>query len=173
MDFTFETLYDQRALTAIARAVRKIYRRRSSFLMRLFGLLVVALGVYNSSPLSGNEFSFTVRSMISYAALFMILVSVLFEDSVNGLIARSKLPRGDYVVDSHFEDDVITLQSSARVNSCQYQRINHLAETRHYFLFVFDEHHAEIFEKDTLAGITEEEFRVFIKNKTGKEFQKI
>lgn len=173
MDVTFETLYDQRALTAIAKTVRKLYHRKSSLVMRLFGLCVVVLGVYSSSPLSGNEFSFTARGVISYAALLMILISVIFEDSVNGLIARRKLPDGDCIVDSRFEDDIFSVQSDSGINTWQYQRINRLAETKYYFVLVFSEHHAEVFEKDTLAGISEEEFRIFIRNKTGKDFLRI
>lgn len=173
MDFTFETIYDLRAMTAVAKAIRKVLRKRNSLIMRIFGLIVVAVGVYLSTPLSGREMSFSVRSIISYVALLFIFVTVFFEDMINGLMARGRLPRGDYYADAMFTDEMFTVGSDAKKASWQYHRINHLAETKYYYIFIFSEHHAEAFEKESLAGITDEEFRAFILEKTGKQFHKV
>ena len=173
MDFSFETLYGYRALSAVARATRKVYRRKNSLFMRIFGLLVVAFGVYKSTPLSGHEFNFSVRGMISYAALIVIFLTVFLEDLVNGMIARKRLPRGEFLVDAQFSEDSFTVITQTEKTAWLYQRVKHLAETKHYFIFLFSEHNAEIFEKDTLTGISEGEFRQFIAKKTGKDFHKV
>ena len=173
MDFSFETLYDQRALTAVAKAIRKIFRRKNSIFMRIFGICFIAFGIYKSSPLSGNAFDFSVGGVLGYVALLMIMVAVFFEDSVNGMIARTRLPRGEFIVDAQFDEELFHLHTQTNSNTMQYQRIRYLTETKYYYIFIFNEHHAEVFEKDTLAGITDREFRQFMLDKTGKKFQTV
>lgn len=55
----------------------------------------------------------------------------------------------------------------------KYSTIALLAETDDYFVFVFSQSHAQIYNKNTIIGGTIEEFRDFMKNVTGKEIQKV
>lgn len=173
MEYCFETVYDQQTLTAMARALRKIKRRKHSIFMRVLGLLVVVMGLYLSTPLGGKEFSFSARSLVSYAALLIILITLIWEDAINGYFARKRMLPGTAEADSVFTDEEYTTKTKAGVTHWNYQRIDSLAESRWFFIFIFNENHAQVYDKEYLTGGTEEEFRKFIEEKTGKKFKKI
>ena len=48
-----------------------------------------------------------------------------------------------------------------------------LAEADDYFVFIFSQSHAQVYDKKSISGGTIEEFREFIKGVTGKEIQAI
>ena len=50
MPYTFETNYDFKALTAMARALRKTVRRKKSRRVRIFGGIAVAVGLLLAVP---------------------------------------------------------------------------------------------------------------------------
>ena len=173
MNFSFETIYDHGALTAMSRALRKLYRRKNSVITRVFMIAFLLFGIYFSTPLSGNEFSISASKLICYATLILIFVMLLWEDGINAVFARKRLPRREYLVYSEFNDDGFTIKVGDEVSYCAYQRIQHLAETKYFYIFTFNENRAEIFDKEGLAGITEEEFCAFIREKAEKEFERV
>lgn len=173
MDLRFQTLYDHAALTAIARAIRKTFHRKKNIATRIFMLIVLIFGVYSSTPLSGKEFRITGGNVICYITLVFIFLTLVWEDGVNALFAKRRLPRGEYLVDAVFDDEGMTIGTAENNSYCVYQRIKYLAETRYFYIFIFNENHAEVFEKDSLSGVSDEEFREFICKKTQKQIQKI
>ena len=173
MDFGFQTLYDHAALTAIARAIRKTFHRKKNIVTRVFMLFIFIFGVYSSTPLSGKEFRFTGSSIICYITLLFIFLTLVWEDGVNAIFAKKRLPRGEYLVDATFDDEGMTIGAGESKSYCAYQRIKYLVETKYFYIFIFNENHAEIFEKDSLTGISDEEFRTFICEKTQKSITKI
>lgn len=173
MDFTFQTIYDHGALTAISRALRKTYHRKNSLITRIFMVLLLAFGLYASTPLGGHEFKLTAGSVICYITLIIAAVTLFWEDGVNALFAKKRFARGDCVIDAQFDDEGFTIGSDDNKTYCVYQRINHLAETKYFYIFIFNEHRAEVFEKESLAGIEDETFREFICEKTEKQIVKI
>ena len=50
MPYTFETNYDFKALTAMARALRKTVRRKTSRRVRVLGGIAVAVGLLLAVP---------------------------------------------------------------------------------------------------------------------------
>lgn len=173
MEYSFETYFDHAALAAMSKALRKTMRKRKSIFMRVFALFFVAFAVYCSSPLAGREFSTSPSSLVSYLALFLLLTAVLFEDTINALAAQGKhIHKGDEV-DAVFRDDAYEIRSDDGITFWQYHNILYLTETRYFFVFVFDQNHAQVFDKDSLTDATIEEFRVFIENKTQKKIKRI
>lgn len=68
-----------------------------------------------------------------------------------------------------FCDESYTTSTSIGKTEFPYDRnIDLLAETKDYFVFVFDKNHAQVYDKRGLSGGTIEEFRGFITEKTGK-----
>lgn len=173
MEFYFETLYDHAALTAMAKALRKVLRRKKSLLMRLFGFFVVLMGLFLSTPLGGRELTFSARSLISYITLISILLAILFEDSINGYVAQKRLPSGGEEVIATFHDDGYEVRTDEETTHWDYRGIRYLAETRYYFVLIFSENHAQVFDKDNISEETEDEFRSFISEKTGKEIKRV
>lgn len=173
MEFYFETLYDQEALTAMAKALRKVMRRKNNIFSKIFGTVAVILGLLLSTPLGIGEWSFSVKSMISYAAILIIAFTLLFEDTVNGHFAKKRMLPGTAETESVFTDEEYVTTNNAGKTHWNYARIKHLAETRNYFVFIFNENHAQIYDKEFLTGGTEEEFRQFIEEKTDLKFKRV
>jgi len=174
MEFQFETLYDQEALTAMAKGLRKILRKRNSLIMRVFTLSVFVIGLCLSTPLFGGPaFEFTVRSVLTYLALLLMLITTIWEDALNGFMAKKRVNPDAAEVTAIFTEENYTIRTALETHYWQYPRINYLAETKHYFVLIFDKNHAQVFDKDELNGGTEEEFRQFITNKTNKEFKRV
>ena len=48
-----------------------------------------------------------------------------------------------------------------------------LAETEKYFVFVFSQSHAQVYDKTSISGGTIDDFREFIKSVTGLEMQRV
>jgi len=173
MEFRFETVYNHESLTAMARALRKVLRRKKSTIMRIFGLIVFAAGVYISTPLSGAAFKFEVRSLLSYIALILIFITSVWEDGINGFMAKKRLRPGTEEVLAIFDDEGYETKTEVENFRWVYQRINYLAETKYFFVLIFDQNHAQVFDKDELTGGTEDEFREFICKKTGKTMKSV
>ena len=70
MPYTFETNYDFKALTAMARALRKTVRRKTSRRVRVFGGIAVAVGLLLAVPwYQGYEFGLSTAVTILAVAV--------------------------------------------------------------------------------------------------------
>lgn len=167
MKFTFDTDYDQRALTAMARALRKTLRRKSSRTTRFFGLLIVALAVLLTIPAAREGFELTVNVAATWLAAIVIVGVFFLEDSINAYIAKRKMMLGTESAKSQFTDESYTTETDLGVSEWNYDRIDAVAETKRYFVFLFDRSHAQLYDKESIGGGTADEFRSFIEEKTG------
>ena len=164
MEFTFITLYDQKASTAMAHTLRKTVRRRHSFRSHLFGWIVVALGLLLLLPLGKDHFEFSFKTVVTFVGVLILLVVLLKEDAINGYIARKRqLPqlRSSTTVFSTADAEY---HSSTQVGKSdfRYDNITALAETADYFVFIFSKSHAQVYDKSSMTGGTIEDFRQFI-----------
>lgn len=173
MEFTFETTYNQKAVTAMAKTLRKTIRKKRSRRAHVLGWIVIALALLFTLPLGENEFTFDIRTVITWLAGIIILMVLLFEDSINGYIARKRMLAGTRQGTTIFQDETFTTTTEIGKTEFIYDKINLLAETDSYFVFVYDKSHAQVYDKGRLSGGTVEEYRKFIAEKTGKEITKI
>ena len=65
MEFTFETIYDQKAVTTMAKVLRKIIRKKRSRRSHVLGWIVVVLAVLLTFPFGEKKFSIDVRTVIT------------------------------------------------------------------------------------------------------------
>ena len=56
MEFTFETVYNQKAVTAMARALRKTLRKKKSRRSHIFGWIILVIAVLLTLPLGDKDF---------------------------------------------------------------------------------------------------------------------
>lgn len=170
MEFTFETVYNQKAVTTMARTLRKTLRKKRSRRSHIFGWIVLVIAVILTLPLGEKEFAINFKTIITWIAASAILVALLFEDRMNGYVARKRMLAGMDRATTAFNDESYITTTSIGKTEFPYDRnIDLLAETKDYFVFVFDKSHAQVYDKHALAGGTLEEFRKFISEKTGKE----
>lgn len=170
MEFTFETVYNQKAVTTMARTLRKTLRKKRSRRSHIFGWIVLVIAVILTLPLGEKEFAINFKTIITWIAASAILVALLFEDRMNGYIARKRMLAGMDRAATVFNDEsYVTTTSIGKTEFPYDHNIDLLAETKDYFVFIFDKSHAQVYDKHALAGGTLEEFRKFISEKTGKE----
>lgn len=173
MEFTFETTYDQKAVTTMAKVLRKTVRKKRSRRAHIFGWIVIALALLLTLPLGEETLSVDVRTVITWLAAFVILIVLLFEDSINGYIARRRILTGTNQCTTAFQDENFTSTTEIGKTEFLYNNISLLAETDCYFVFVYDKSHAQVYDKRKLSGGTVEEFRKFITEKTDNAITRV
>lgn len=173
MEFTFQTEYDQKALTAMARALRKTARRKRSRRSHIFGWVVVLLAALLALPENGEAFSLGIREAVTFLAALAIVVALIFEDAINGYVARKRLLPGTEKSIVTFMEECYHSETEVGKSEFQYDKIQLLAETSNYFVFIFSASHAQLYDKRCLQGGSADEFRKFIEEKTGKTVESI
>lgn len=169
MEFTFKTTYHQKAMTAMAKALRKTVRKKHSRRSHIFGWIVTILALLLVLPFGGREVEFEFQTLITWLAILVIVIALLFEDYLNGFFARKRMLPGARVAVSHFCEEGYLSEVEIGKTEWKYENIEVLAETKDYFVFLFGKNHAQVYEKKSIQGGDVKEFRRFIEEKTGKE----
>ena len=164
MEFVFETDYDSKAMTAMAKGLRKTVRKKHSRRSHVFGWIVIALGLLLSWP-SGE---IRASDVLLWLAIVVMVGALLFEDRLNGYFARKKMLPGTAHAKAIFSEDGYRSETQMGNTEWKYENITAMAELPDYFVFLFSKNHAQVYDKRTLTGGTVEEFRAFMREKTGK-----
>lgn len=169
MEFTCHTTYDQKALTAMARAVSKTVRAKRSRIVRIWAWIIIVLLAVSLWISWGNVWQ-TAADCIVIAALLVIGWK---EDALNAYFARRKALPGTDAADTNFYPDHFLVKTAAAESKWQYDKILALAETGAYLVFVMGKNHALAFEKAALEGGSLPEFRRFLEEQSGQKIQDI
>ena len=173
MEFKFETAYNQEAITVMAKALRKTVRKKRSRRSHIFGVLVIILALLLTLPLGGKAFVLDFKTIITWLVAAILCFTLIFEDKINGYVARKRMLPGLEKAAVTFNEDGYCSETELGSSEFKYGSIMLLAETADYFVFVFSQSHAQVYDKKSIAGGTIEEFRTFIQNATGKEIQNV
>lgn len=173
MEFIFETFYHQKALTVMARALRKTVRKKRSHRSHIFGWIVVISGILLSILSGDGNFAINGRSIFTWLAIAVILIALICEDALNGYFARKRMLPGTEKAISVFTSGGFTSTTEIGKTEFHYDKILTLAETKEYFVFVFSMSHAQIYDKHSISGGSADEFREFIAAATGKVIERI
>ena len=165
MEFTFETEYNTKTMTEMARVLRKTVRKKHSRRSHIFGWLVIILGL----ELMLFSENWGVSTVVTGLAVAAILVVLLFEDRLNGVVAKKRLLPGTERAVTVFSEDGYASETEAGRTQWKYENILFLAETANFFVFLFSPSHAQLYDKTHLQGGTPEDFRRFIEEKAQKQ----
>ena len=77
MNVTFQTVYDQKALRTMARALRKTVRKKHSRRSHVFGWIVAALGLLLSFLSGEDGFTVTGKTVLTWLVVAVIVVTVV------------------------------------------------------------------------------------------------
>lgn len=124
-------------------------------------------------PFGDRDFTIGVKTIVTWIASLIILIVLLFEDKINGYVARKRMLAGMDKATTVFNSESYISTTDIGTSEFHYDHINLFAETGDYFVFVFDKSHAQVYDKRTLSGGTVDEFRRFITEKTGKEIMSV
>jgi len=169
MEFTFTTEYDKNALTSMAHVIRKTARRKRSRRSHIFGWIVIVLSLLITIPLDGSPLVVDGRKVLTWAVVLVLLLTLFFEDRLNGYVARKRMLAGSERTECVFGEENYTSSAGIAKTEWSYGNIKSVAETKDHFVFVFDTNHAQVYDKRSITGGTVDEFRQFIAGKTGNE----
>lgn len=172
MEYTFKTTYDIDALTAMTRALRKTVRRKRSRRSHIFGWIVVVLVALLSLP-RGEAYIIDLQRVVTWLAAAAIVITFLFEDKLNALIAKRRMLPGLLSSTVSFAPEGYCSVTEMGSSEFSYDNILALAETDRYFIFIFSLSHAQVYDKRTLLGGSCENFAAFITQTTQKAIQKV
>ncbi len=171
MKYTFETTYNQKTLSVMAKCIRKTVRKSHSKRSHIFGWIILALALLLSFSSGDEGFVITTNKVITWVAALAILIALVFEDKINGYFAKKRLLKGTENATSTFDtENTESFVSETKVGKSEfyYDKILIICETDGYFVFVFSNSHAQIYDKNNLLGATADEFRKFISKVTNK-----
>lgn len=173
MEFVFETSYDQKGLTAMARGLRKTLRKKKSRRSHVFGWVVVILGLLLSFNGGDAGFAITFKTVVTWLVVAVMIAALLFEDQMNGFFAGKRILAGSELAVTTFREDGYRSETGAGCTDWSYETVQAIAETGNYFVFLLSKNHAQIYDKTRMTGGTAEEFRAFITEKSGKTVQAV
>ena len=166
MPYTFETNYDFKALTAMARALRKTVRRKKSRRVRIVGGIAIAVGLLLVVPwYEGYEFG--LSTVVTILAVAVILFVMLFEDQINGYLAGKRMIKGTEKNRGAFDEVGFTTENAVGQTRWNYASIRKAVRAGDYFIFLFDKNHAQVYDIRSLKGGSPEDFAALIGEKTG------
>ncbi len=165
MPVQIQTRYDQKALTAMARGLRKTVRRKRSRRSHVFGWLVLALAlVLGLAPLFQEP---PEVNGLTLAVAAVLLAVLLFEDAVNGFFARRKLMPGTEESTTTFTGEHYITRTRAGETIWPYENIQAIAEGERYLVLALSRRHAQAFDKQGLTQGSLEELRTLLQERTG------
>ena len=172
MEFRFETKYDKKAMTVMARALRKTVRKKRSLKTRIFAVIVAVLGLALSI---GDVIRRGVggKTIVTWLAVVGVSLAAIFEDRLNGFAARKSAMAGFGSAKSVFTEDEFITETGGAKTEWSYDRVALAAETPEYFVLIFDKNHAQLCDKATIEGGTALDFRAFLAGKIGRPVVRI
>ncbi len=169
MEFTVETTYDQKAMTAMARCLRKTIRKRRSKRSHILGAVVVVLAVILA--FSDGEFHF--RSIVTLLAAAAIVLTQIFEDWLNGYITLKRGLPGLIKSVVTFREEGYHSETAVGSSDFPYDTIQRLVRCGNYLVFIFSSSHGQVYDLRSLAGGTEAELIGFLSERTGKQVERV
>lgn len=107
MEFSIETVYDAKAVRAMCRGLRKTLRAKRSRRSHILGWTAAALALMLNL---GRPIDF--RSALTWAAMAAVILALLFEDRINGYIARKRAVPGTERAFTVFREDGYSSETS-------------------------------------------------------------
>ncbi len=175
MNISFETEYNQKSMTVMAKALRKTVRRKRSRRSHIFGWIVVVLGLLLSCWSGDNGFSIKLemRTIITLITISILVIVLLWEDAINGYFARRRLLPGTEKAKAVFRENEFVSSTDIGTSIFHYNKIEVIAENADYFIFIYNISHAQVYDKKKICGGALQEFREFIEQATGKYIVKV
>ena len=168
MEFTFETLYRHRELKAMSRTLRKTLRKEKCHKINFACIILSICCILLPFVPKDGGFRFDLMTIISFGFAAALIIIFICHDDLNALLAQKyAIPGTDRCVTVFSEDGYI---STTEVEKKNWTYDIHVltVETDDYFIFHFDDTSANLYDKRHMSGGTAEEFRMFIRRKTGK-----
>lgn len=167
MELTFEMCYDQKAMTAMTKAMRKGLQEeqnKRSMIIGWFFIVLTALIVLFSGKFGWMQIAALVL-ILGFAAY------LVWQDHVNGYLALKKLPQNMRNGKWLFREDGYFSDTQAGESDYSYESIFLMVESQGYMILVFHDGKAHIIDLSTIQGGTADDFRRLLRKKTSLTIQ--
>jgi len=169
MEFTFKLNYDQKAMTAMARAIRAGLQEEQDRKSKIIGWGFVAVTVL---ILLFSE-SFGWMQIAACVIIAGFAAYLIWQDQVNGYLAMKKLPEKMRTGTWLFREDGYFSDTEAGESDYSYENIFIMVESKGYMILVFHEGKAHIIDMSTIQGGTAADFRKLLRRKTSLTIQEV
>ena len=162
MELKFKLNYNQKAMTAMARAVRKGLQEEQDKKSKIIGWIFVALTIF--ILLCSKDFGW-----MQIAACFFITgfsAYLIWPDQINGYLAMKKLATNMRTGEWLFREDGYFSNTEAGESDYSYENIFMMVEFQRYMILVFHEGNAHIIDMSTVHGGSADDFRRLLRKKT-------
>ena len=173
MEFICKGEYNHKTMAVMAKVLRKTVRKKKSRRAHIFGWGIAATGLLLCCYRVLQDGGLGIQTVITGAAVFVIVFTLLMEDRINGYAARKRLLPGTEQGRTVFSDDGFSTVTEIGESQWKYDKIQVIAECGSYIVFVFSSSHGQIYDKESIEGGTIEQFRQFLEAKTGKQIQEV
>ena len=167
MELTFEMNYNLKAMTAMAKAMRKGLQEEQDKKSKIIGWVFVALTVL-ILLFSANFGWMQIAASILITGFACYLI---WQDKVNGYLALRKLPENMRTGKWLFREDGYFSDTEAGESDYSYENIFIMVESQGYMILVFHEGNAHIIDLSTIQGGTVQDFRRLLRKKTSLTIQ--
>jgi len=167
MELTFEMNYNQAAMTAMAKALRKGLQEEQDKKSKIIGWIFIILTVI--ILLLSDKFGWMQILACVFVACFAAYL--IWQDSVNGYLAMKKLPEKMRTGKWLFREDGYFSDTEAGESDYSYENIFMMVESQGYMILVFHEGTAHIIDMSTIQGGTADDFRRLLRKKTSLTIQ--
>ena len=127
------------------------------------------LGLFLTLPLGNENYEVTGKNIFTWVLLGVMFLVLLFEDHLNGFIAKKRMLKGTEQGTVTFLPDEFVSETAVGTTHWNYEKIALIAEDKRYITFIFSFNHAQCYDKQGLKEGTIDAFREFIQKTTGKE----
>ncbi len=169
MEFTFEMNYDQKAMTAMAKAMRSGLQEEEDKKSKRIGWLFVVL----TAVILVTAGKFGWMQIVGGVLVACFALYLIFQDQVNGALALWKLPvklrKGQWI----FREDGYFSNTEIGESDYSYENIFAMVESVGYIFLVFQNRQAHILDVTTIKGGTVQDFRRLLRRKTGLTIQEV
>lgn len=169
MELTFDLNYDQKAMTAMAKAIRTGLQEEQDKKSKIIGWVFVALTVL--ILLFSNTFGWMqIAACVLIAGFAAYLI---WQDPINGYLAMRKLPEKMRTGKWLFREDGYFSDTEAGESDYSYKNIFLMVESQGYMMLVFHEGTAHVIDMSTIQGGTAQDFRKLLRRQTSLTIQEV
>jgi len=170
MRFVIQTTYDFKAMTAMARTLRKTIRKKSSARTHIFGTIIVIIAVL---LLISSGWPFGFSEWITLISALAIVIVTATEDQLNCWLAQRKVLPGSETGETVFSEEGYITTTTAAETHWKHEQVKAVYEAKDYFVFFLSDRHGQVYDKSGFKEGTIDEFRRFLSEKTGKPVEYI
>lgn len=169
MEFTFDMNYNQKAMTVMARAIRKGLQEEQDKKSKIIGWVFVALTVL--ILLFSDSFGWMQIAACVIIACFAAYL--VWQDQVNGYFAMKKLPEKMRTGKWLFREDGYFSDTEVGESDYSYENIFMMVESQGYMILVFHEGKAHVIDLSTIQGGIAADFRKLLRRQTNLTIQEV